>query len=170
MKLAAVVCALVLTAGCGYKLAGTADTIPKTVRTIAIPPFGNTTTSYKLTDHLPNAIAREFLSRTRYDVVQDPKTADAVLTGVVVAVIAFPSILDPATARAAGVETNVILSIQLRERETGTLLFNQPSYNFRHRYEISIDPAAYFDESSPAFSRLSRDVARAVVTAILENF
>jgi hypothetical protein len=157
-------------ASCGYKLAGTADTIPKNIRTIAIPPFVNATTRYQLTDHLANAIAREFNSRTGYDVIPDPAQADAVLTGVVASVIAFPTTFDPRTGRAAGVEMLVTLSVQLRERQTGNLIYNQPSYAFRHRYEISIDPAAYFDESSPAFTRLSQDVARTVVTAILENF
>ena len=40
----------------------------------------------------------------------------------------------------------------------------------RERYEISIDPRAYFDESEAAMLRVSRDAARSVVSAILENF
>lgn len=157
-------------ASCGYKLAGTADMMPKNIQTIAIPPFANGTTRYQLTDHLPNAIAREFHARTRYDVIPDASQADAVLTGVVASVLAFPTTFDPRTGRAAGVEMSVTLSLQLRERLTGNLIYNQPSYLFRQRYEISMDPAAYFDESSGAFARLSRDVARTVVTSILENF
>jgi len=41
---------------------------------------------------------------------------------------------------------------------------------FRERYEISVDPAAYFDESGTAMQRVSRDVARSAVSAILEGF
>lgn len=167
---ASVVLLALASASCGYKLAGTADTIPKTVKSIAIPPFANATTRYQLTNHLPNAIAREFNSRTDYDVIPDASQADAVLTGVVASVIAFPTTFDPRTGRAAGVEISVTLSIQLRERQTGKLIYNQPSYAFRHRYEISVDPGVYFDESSAAFARLSEDVARTVVTAVLENF
>ena len=63
-----------------------------------------------------------------------------------------------------------IFGINLREQKTGKILYNNPSLIFRQRYEISTDPAVYFDESSTAFQRLSRDVARAVVSAILENF
>ena len=40
----------------------------------------------------------------------------------------------------------------------------------KERYEISIDPKAYFDESAPALQRLSRDVSRSVVSAVLEKF
>jgi hypothetical protein len=41
---------------------------------------------------------------------------------------------------------------------------------FRERYELSVDPKAYFDESEPALQRMSRDTAQSVVSAILENF
>ena len=52
----------------------------------------------------------------------------------------------------------------------GKVLFNRPNLEFRDRYEISVDPKQYLDESQAALSRLSRDVARTVVSAILENF
>jgi hypothetical protein len=40
----------------------------------------------------------------------------------------------------------------------------------RERYEISVDPQAYFDESGAGIERLGKDVARDVVTSILEKF
>jgi hypothetical protein len=40
----------------------------------------------------------------------------------------------------------------------------------RQRYEISIDPQKYFEESDTALDRLCRDTARTVVSGILENF
>src|SRR5438552_767428 len=54
-----------LISSCGYHVAGKADLVPKNVKTIAIPAFTNVTTRYKLTDRLPEAITREFISRTR---------------------------------------------------------------------------------------------------------
>jgi hypothetical protein len=50
------------------------------------------------------------------------------------------------------------------------VLFTRPGAVFRERYEITTDPQTYFDESDTAMLRVSRDVARSVVTAILENF
>lgn len=157
-------------AGCGYKVAGKADLLPKNLRTIAIPAFNNVTTVYKLTDRLPNALAQEFIARTRYQVIADSNEADMVLTGAVANVIAFPTTFDPLTARAAGVQVQVVLQVTLRERLTGKVIYSQPSLDFRERYEISTDPAAYFDESAPAFERMSRGVARTVVSSILEMF
>ena len=155
---------------CGYKVAGKADLLPKHLHTIAIPAFSNVTMSYKLTDRLPNALAREFIARTRYQVIADVNEADMVLTGGVANVIAYPSTFDPLTGRAAGVQVQVVMQITLRERATGKVLYSHPALDFRERYEISTDPQAYFDESAPAFERLSHGVARNVVSAILEMF
>ena len=52
----------------------------------------------------------------------------------------------------------------------GWRLWGRAGAEYRERYEIATDPQAYFDESDTALARLSRDVARGVVTAVLENF
>jgi hypothetical protein len=157
---------------CGYHIAGnsTSDTIPKNIKTIAIPAFANVTIRYKLTSYLPAAITREFISRTRYQVVNDPRDADAVLSGSVVRFDSYPLTLDPATAHASTVQTIVTMQITLRDRATNAVLFDRPHFEARQVYELSIDSKGYFDESAVALERLSSEVARSVVSAILENF
>ncbi len=162
--------AALLAAGCGYHVGGRGDLLPKNIHTIAIPAFKNITTRYKLAELLPAALTREFIARTHYDVVTDPNTADAVLTGAVIHFDSGPVIFDQTTGRATTVQVYVRLQIVLRERATGKELYSRPSVEFRERYEISVDPTAYFEESEVAMDRLSKDVARAVVSAILEKF
>jgi len=161
--------ALVL-AGCGYHIAGRADLLPKDLHTIAIPAFGNATVRANLARLVPASLAREFNSRTRYRVVADPGQADAVLSGSILRFDNSPIIADPASNRATGALIVVVLQVTLTDRRTGKPLFSRNNYEFRQRYEIAIDPQAYFDESGTAIERLSRDIARAVVSAILENF
>jgi len=165
---------MVSLSACGYHVAGQADTLPKSINVIAVPAFGNITVRYKLTDSLPNAIAHEFIARSRYKVVSDPGAADAVLKGSVVYYNAFPTVFDQATGRASGLQVNVRLQITLTERATGKVLFSRPSYEYHQRYEISVAGAnaaqQYFEESATALNRLSGDVARDIVSAILENF
>lgn len=171
VRAAAALClAALATAGCGYRVAGRADLLPKSIRTIAIPAFGNNTTRYKLADRLAAALTREFLSRTRYQVVPDPNAADAVLRGALVNYQAYPTVFDPNTGRASGVLAIATLQITLYERASGKVLFTRPSMDVRERYEISVDPQAYFEESETAIGRMSREVARAIVSAVLENF
>lgn len=157
-------------AGCGYHVTGKADLLPKTVKTIAIPAWGNVTVRYKLADKLPAALTREFLSRTRYQVVGDPNQADAVLTGTIVRIDSFPTVFDATTGRAAAVQMVVILQTKLTERATGKVLYERPQFEARQRYEISIDPAAYFEESGEALNRLAQEVSRTIVSAVLEGF
>jgi len=151
-------------------VAGKADLVPKTVHSIAIPAFGNLSTRYRLTDQMPEAIAREFLSRTRYNISSDPNDADAVLRGAIIAYTSFPVVFDPTTSRASAVEVHVNLQVSLVERSTGRVLFTRPNFEIRERYQISLDPATFFEESDAALARASTQVARQVVSAILENF
>jgi len=164
------VCAVLLASACGYHTGGHADLVPKTVHTIAIPAFSNGTTRYKLTDQLPEAIAREFISRTRYRIVADENAADAVLTGSVLTYTSFPTVVDPNTGRASTVEVHVTMRLNLVERATGKTLYTRPNFEMRERYQISIDPAAFFEESDAALARASQQTAQQVVSSILDNF
>jgi outer membrane lipopolysaccharide assembly protein LptE/RlpB len=163
-------CAALCLAGCGYHVAGKADLLPTTLHTIAIPAFHNNTTKYKLTERLPQAIGREFISRTRYQVIQDETQADAILRGTVSNYFSGPTIFDPATGRASGIQVFVILRIELIERATGKVLYSAPNMEVKERYEVSVEQIPYFDENQDALDRLSRQVARDVVSSILEKF
>ncbi len=161
---------VLLLSSCGYRVAGHADLVPKTIKTIAIPAFGNQTVHQKLSQLISEDLTREFISRTRYTIVSVPDNADALLTGSVLQYSSGGTIYDPVTGRATGGQIIVVLQVSLTDRHTGKTIFSRPRYEFRERYEISIDPQAYFDESGTAIIRLSRDVAHSVVTAILVDF
>ena len=78
-----------LTAACGYHVAGHADLMPKTIKTIAIPAFGNATVTRRLAQLISEDLTREFVSRTRYTIVADPQQADAVLQGTLAGLAFF---------------------------------------------------------------------------------
>ena len=119
---------------------------------------------------LPLEIGREFIRRTRYRVVADRNQADAVLEGTVREYSSYPTVFDAATGRAFGVQLNVVLDIRLVETKTGNVLLNRSGMQVQGRYEITTDQAAYFDESDTALDRLSSEVAKSVVSAVLESF
>ncbi len=155
---------------CGYHVAGHSDLLPKTIKTIAVPAFGNASIRYKLTDQLSEAVKREFIARTHYRMVSDPGQADAILQGAVGTYSSYPVLFDAATSRAAAVQVIVTLQVKLVERATGKVLFTRPSLQITEQYQISLDPGQYFDESDTALARASKIVAQQLVTAILENF
>jgi hypothetical protein len=152
-------------------VAGQANLVPKTVHTVAIPPFGNATIRYKLSDSLPQALSRELVSRTHYEVINDPTQADAVLRGTVVGYAAFPTLIDQGTGRTSGLVINLRLDVSFVERSTGKVIFARPNFDVHERYELSAtNNYQYFDESGAALERLSKDVARDLVSSILDNF
>jgi RNase P/RNase MRP subunit p29 len=170
VRLAALFAFCLAASSCGYHISGREDLMPKTIHSIAIPAFGNATTRYKLSDRLPEAISREFIGRTRYQIVADANQADAVLRGTVINYFAYPIVFDPATSRASVVQISVVMTVTLTERATGKVLYTRPSFEMKQQYEISADQLAFFEESDTAMTRLSREVARMLVSGILENF
>ncbi len=168
MRLVGAIVLLLVNAGCGYHVSGKADLLPKSVQTIAIPAFTNITARYKLPERLAGSLTREFISRTRYHITADPTTADAVLRGSVLRYDSYVTTFDPVTNRGSSVQVNVTLKLTLVERVTGKVLFERPSMEVRERYEIATDQRAYLEESDAAVDRMSRDLARTVVSAVLE--
>jgi hypothetical protein len=164
---------IILLAGlssCGYRVAGKADLLPPSIKTVSIPAFTNNTIRYKLTDVMPEAFAREFIANTRYKVVTDPGQADMVLTGAILDYTNNPTIFDPVAQRANVADLHVIMAVTLTERATGRILFQQSSFEVKESYQISPNPSEFFEESEPAIRRASERVAQLVVTSILENF
>ena len=162
---------IAFTAGsCGYHLAGRADTVPDTVHTIAIPTFRNNTTEFKIEQHLTSAVAREFMTRTRYRIVADQLEADATLTGTVLNFFVFPAVFDRTTGRATSVATLTQVHVALVERNTGKVIYQNPAFEYRERYEVTTDAEAYLEERPAALARTGEGLARSLVSAVLEGF
>jgi Lipopolysaccharide-assembly len=154
---------------CGYHVSGKANLLPKNIHTIYVPAFENLTTHYRLTDAIPEAISREFIARTRYEVVRHQEDADAVLKGSVTSLLSYAILTDQSTGRATALQVVARLQVNLYDR-SGKVLYSRPSWEFHQRYELSTNAQTYFDESGAAELRMSQDVAREVVSGILENF
>ena len=157
-----------MTAGCGYHVAGSANVLPAEVHTIAVTPWRNISTQYKISDYIAEAVSRELITRTKYQVIADPAKADAVLSGSVANLYSGATVSDPIKGATAA---QLVVQIQVKlTGKDGKVLFERPNIEFRERYEISVNPQQYFDESQVAAQRLSRDVGHTIVSAILEAF
>jgi PBP1b-binding outer membrane lipoprotein LpoB len=161
---------LAVLSACGYHTGGKADLVPKSVQTIAIPAFLTVTSRYKLVDSLPQAIATEFLTRTRFKIVNDASQADAVLRGSLISAGSYPNVSNPNTGASISVRIVLVLAVKLIENKTGKVLYSRPNFYVHQDYEAAVDPHQLFDESGPAFDRLNREVAQDIVSAVVENF
>src|SRR5207245_11022038 len=68
------------------------------------------------------------------------------------------------------IQVSVYLQVSLVDKKTGKVLYNRQSMEFKQRYEIAVEQVGYFEESDIALARMSKDVARTVVSAVLEAF
>lgn len=151
-------------------MAGAGNRLPPDVKTIAIPIFNNQSPRYRIEQMISEAVTREFIERTTYRVTPQPAGADAVLNGTVKDVRAGVVTFDLNTGRATTLQIEVTADVKLVDTRSHKVLFSNPNYTFREQYQVSPSESGLFEEDQPALQRLSQDLARTLVTGILENF
>jgi outer membrane lipopolysaccharide assembly protein LptE/RlpB len=162
--------ALASLAGCGYRVAGRANTLPPSIKTIAVPAFENRTSTFRIEQRLTGAVVHELLVDSRYRVVSNAEDGDAVLHGVVTGVGGGVVVFDQSTGRATTVLVTVTVQAWVDDRRSGKELYRNNGFVFREPYEISTDIPTFFEESGPAMDRVSRDFARRLIAEIRESY
>jgi outer membrane lipopolysaccharide assembly protein LptE/RlpB len=157
-------------AGCGYHVAGHASKLPSEWSEIAIPAFKNDTTTYRIERRMTQAVIREFVTRTKYRIVQDPASADAVLHGEVVSIETDPVLFEATTGEVTTMLVTVHTKVELIDSKTDKVVYKNDDMIFRDQYQISADVKSFFQEEDPALDRMSRDLASHLVSNVLENF
>jgi len=156
--------------GCGYHIAGHGDRLPPDIKTIAVPIFVNRSSTFRIEEKLTAAVTREFIERTRYRITPDAKGADAVLRGTIRDVRSGVITFDLTTGRASSLQIQVTADVKLEDSHNKKVVYANPNFVFREEYQVSQTTSGLFEEDQAALDRLSRDVARTLVTEVLENF
>jgi outer membrane lipopolysaccharide assembly protein LptE/RlpB len=160
----------VFTSGCGYHVAGRAPNLPSEWKTIAIPAFKNDTTRYRIEQRFTAAVIRQFLQRTKYRIVQDPASADAVLHGEVLTIETAPMLFDATTGQVTTSLVTVHTKVLLVDNQSQKTVYENDDMVFRDEYQISSDVQSFFEEQDPALERMSRDFAAQLVSNVTEKF
>jgi outer membrane lipopolysaccharide assembly protein LptE/RlpB len=168
--LAVVLAATVFLSACGYQVAGKSAHLPAGWNTIAIPAFTNDTTRYRIEQRVTQAVIREFISRTKYRIIQDPAAADAVLHGEVLSIETSPVLFNGTTGEVTTMLVTVTVKVQLVDNQTQKPVYKNDSMVFRSQYQISSDVQSFFEEQDPALGRMSHDFAAQIVSNVLEGF
>ena len=160
--------------GCGYALAGRGSFLPSYIHTVGIPPIENKTTFYRTEQILTDKVRAEFIGRGKYRIVPDANGADALLTAELASIIVQPSALG-ANQLASRYLFTVVIRAQFTDVRTNEVLWSNDQLIFREEYELTAAPggvegATFLDTQATAFDRISTDIARTVVTAIVEAF
>lgn len=176
LVLGAAVAALSVSASaCGYALAGRGSFLPDYIRVVGIPPLENRTAFIQVEQVLTEKIRTEFIGRGTYAVRPDAAGTDAVLAGEITGISVQPVAF---TDQQLGSRYLIALTlrVQFTDSRTNEVLWSNDALTFREEYDLQtrgggqIEGAAFIDQERSSVERISTDIARTVVTAILEAF
>jgi outer membrane lipopolysaccharide assembly protein LptE/RlpB len=157
-------------AGCGYHVAGRSSQLPSEWKTIAVPAFKNDTTQYRIEQRFTQAVIREFISRSKYRVIQDEAGADGVLHGEILTIETSPMLFNSTTGQVTTMLVTVRAKVQLVDNHSKDPVYHNDDMVFRDEYQISSDVQTFFEEKSPALERMAHDFAAKLVSNVLDNF
>ena len=170
----AIVLAL-LSTSCGYALAGRGSFLPTDIRVIGIPQLVNNTTFFQVEQVLTEKVRTEFIGRGKYSVLAEPTGADAVLTGQVLSITVTP-IGFTGEQLASRYAFTLTMRVEFTDTRTNRVLWSNDALTFREEYDLNtrgntnIEGSAFLDQERSSFDRIATDLARTVVTAIVEAF
>ena len=168
--IAALTAAALLLSACGYHVAGRAANLPSDWKTIAVPAFKNDTTRYRIEQRFTAAVIRQFIQRTKYRIIQDPESADAVLHGEILSVETAPVIFDATTGQVTTSLVTVHTKVLLVDNQSQKTIYENDDMVFRDEYQISSDVQSFFEEQDPALERMARDFSAQLVSNVTEKF
>ena len=168
-RLAALALVAVILSGCGYALVGRTSTLPEDVRKIYVEALKNTTRRSQLEQVLARAIADEFVTRRRFEVVSNRSEADGILSGTVNSYS-----VRPVTFAGGGraTEYEIVIGAQMVFTRAGSdeVLWKQDRYYFRELYEANVSEADFFSLQDVAIEEVAVKFAQTLVIDLLEGF
>ena len=163
------------TSGCGYALAGRGSFLPTDIRIVGIPPLVNRTTFFDVEQVLTEKIRNEFIGRGKYRVVPEAGGADALLNAEIVSITLSPVGLT-STQLASRYQFVLTMKVDFVDARVNKSLWENSALSFTGEYDLTstagntIEASSFADQQRSSFDRIATDVARTVVTAIVEAF
>ena len=169
-------CLSLATTGCGYALAGRGSFLPTDIRVVGIPQLVNRTTYFDVEQILTQKIRNEFIGRGKYRVVPEATGADAVLNAEITSITLSP-VAFTATQLASRYQFVLTMKVDFVDNRVNKSLWANDAYSFTGEYDLTsgtgdstINAATFVDQQLSSFDRIANDIARTVVTAIVEAF
>jgi hypothetical protein len=174
-KLIFILVLVIGSSGCGYSLAGRGSFLPSYIKSVGIPQLINKTPFYDVEQVLTEKVRAEFIGRGKYHITPDATGVDAVLVGEVLNIAVQPVGFNEQQL-ASRYNFIIQMRVSFNDSRSGQVLWSNDALTFREEYELAtrgntaIQGAAFLDQERTAFDRIATDIARTVVTAILEAF
>ena len=154
--------------GCGYHFVGNDVRAPGNIESIAVGVVENKTTIVGLETIFTNQLLNEFI-RTQRLAVKPPTEADAILSGVITSIeTSAIAHLDP--EKTLETRVTVGLSLTLKQRESGKILWENKSLSYYQDYTDRALPLATSENRRLAVAYIANFLAEKVYQEIFASF
>jgi hypothetical protein len=174
-SLALIVVAAAAVSNCGYALAGRGSFLPTDIKIVAIPLLENGTSIPRIDQRFTDKIRNEFIGRSKYEIVVTTAGSDAVLSGAITGFTNTP-VGFTEQQLASRYAFTVTMRVRFTDSRNNQVLWSNDALTFRGEYDLKtrgntqVEGTVLLEEEGPAMDRLATDLARHVVSAILEAF
>jgi len=169
----ALILALLAHGGCGYSLAGRGSFLPPYIKRIGVPIFTNQTPVFDLDRQVTERVRGEFIGRGKYTITTDATGVDALLTGVITSVTLTPVAFNT-SQQATRYALTMTVSAEFKDMRANKVLWTNPSMQYREEFTLdpqtAADTTTFLAQDANARERMANELARALVSAILEAF
>lgn len=159
--------------GCGYGLVGRTSNLPADIESIYIQPLTNRTTRQQVDLLLTEAIVNELVTRRRFEIANSKVSADAVLSGDILAFTVRPVAFGE-DGRAIEYEIAIRADMLFQRTDNQEIIWAQNQYLFRENYDfveqVGNTGAVLFNPEDATITEVSRKFAQTLVIDLLEGF
>jgi hypothetical protein len=163
-----VVLAAVLLAGCGYRLAGTEETIVPSLKTVFVDVFTNKTGEPYAENIFRSAFISRFVQEGRFRLAGSRGEADVICRGTVRSLQASP-LSYKASNLSAEDRLTVILEIALEERESGRTIWSDSAFTATGEYPVTTIGITETSRKN-ALTKLASDTAERAYRLMTSGF
>jgi outer membrane lipopolysaccharide assembly protein LptE/RlpB len=154
-----------LSTGCGYSLRGN---LPDHLQTVAVPVLQNRTSVPAVENFMTTALLNAFMTNGRLRVTR-VEQADAILEGEVVG-YTLQAIAYDASANVRQYRLTLTLNLRFRDVRRNQILFQRAGYSDRADFAVPGTVAETIVASEAALQQASAEIARSVVSFVIERF
>jgi outer membrane lipopolysaccharide assembly protein LptE/RlpB len=164
---------LVLTSlwACGYHFVGAdSEGVDPSIRRVYVQTFGNETNEPNVENTFRGAFIDRIIQGGRFQVVDKPEQADAVLKGKIKNLVRIP--LSYTVGNLAAEERwHVSVDISFVERETGKVIWRNSEFNLSGDYRVDSSNLSVTEQNRKnALVKLASDTAERAYSMILSGF
>jgi hypothetical protein len=157
-----------LLTGCGYRLAGSEETIVPGLKTVFVDIFTNKTGEAYAENIFRGAFISRFVQEGRFKLARSRGEADVICRGTVRSLQASP-LSYKATNLSAEDRITVILEIALEERESGRVIWTDGAFTATGDYPVTTIGVTETSRKN-ALTKLASDTAERAYRLMISGF